>query len=177
MNHQDHVHLLRRAVAGVGSPWADFGSGEGAFTLALRDLLGPDAEIYSIERDGARLHHQQRNFAVQFPVSNVRFLQEDFTRPLGLPPLNGMVIANALHFYRDKVKILRTLRDYLLNHGRLVVVEYNATQGNPWVPFPFSFDTLNTIAPQAGFTEPELMETVPSSFLRQIYSALAFKLP
>ena len=38
MDHTDHVNLLRDAV-GLGGTWADFGSGTGAFTLALAELI------------------------------------------------------------------------------------------------------------------------------------------
>jgi SAM-dependent methyltransferase len=174
MNHQDHVNLLRRAVPRDSGPWADFGSGDGAFTLALRDLTGPDTEIFSIEKNTARLDQQQRNFAIKFPQSNIHFLHADFTRPLDLPPLAGLVIANTLHFFRDQEKLLRQLRAYLKKEGRLVLVEYNTDLGNPWVPYPLSFETFRRLAVRAGFTEPELIATVPSGFLRQIYSALTF---
>ena len=176
MNHQDHVNLLRRAVPKESrGPWADFGSGDGAFTLALRDLLGPDAEIYSIEKDEARLDQQQRNFLVKFPESNIQFLHADFTQRLDLPSLEGLVMANALHFFRDKERLLRQFRSYLKDQGRLVLVEYNADSGNPWVPYPLSFNTFRQIAVRAGYTEPELLANVPSRFLREIYSASAFR--
>ena len=45
MNHQDHVNLLRGGVLSTGVIWADLGSGTGAFTLALADLLGGTGEI------------------------------------------------------------------------------------------------------------------------------------
>ncbi len=174
MNHQDHVNLLRPAVPPTSSgPWADFGSGAGAFTLALRDLVGPTTAIYSIEKDKSALDQQQRNFRVRFPQSNIHFVSADFTQPLDLPPLEGIVVANAIHFYRDKERLLRQFRAYLKPEGRLVVVEYNADRGNPWVPYPLSYDTLRGVTRAAGFREAELVSTVPSSFLRQIYSAVA----
>jgi ubiquinone/menaquinone biosynthesis C-methylase UbiE len=176
MNHQDHVNLLRPAVPSASpGPWADFGSGAGAFTLALRDLVGPETEIFSVEKDESRLDQQQRNFLVRFPQSNIHFVHANFTQPLDLPPLEGIVVANAIHFYRDKERLLRQFRAYLKPEGRLVVVEYNADRGNPWVPYPLSFDTLRRVTDAAGFSEAELIATVPSSFLRQIYSALARK--
>ncbi len=175
MNHQDHVNLLRGAVTQQGGRWADFGSGDGAFTLALRDLIGAEGEIFSIEKDKSRLDQQQRNFRTKFRDSNIHFISADFTRPLDLPPLDGIVIANALHFFRDKEKILHLLRGYLKSEGRLVLVEYNADSGNPWVPYPISFDSFVSFARRTGFAEPRLLATVPSRFLREIYSAVAIK--
>ncbi len=177
MNHQDHVHLLRRAVTMPGGCWADFGSGDGAFTLALRALVGPDGELFSIEQDQGRLAQQRQNFAHRFPESKIHYLHADFTQPLDLPSLDGLVIANALHYFRDKEKLLRQLRVYLKSDGRLVLVEYNVDSGNPWVPYPLSFETFSKLAVRAGFSQPQRLATVPSRFLREIYSASALKEP
>ena len=49
MDHRDHVGLLREGVEGGGLNWADLGSGQGAFTLALADLLGPTGSIHTTE--------------------------------------------------------------------------------------------------------------------------------
>jgi tRNA A58 N-methylase Trm61 len=45
MDHQDHIALLRDGVATEYGIWADFGSGTGAFTLALAELLNPSGQI------------------------------------------------------------------------------------------------------------------------------------
>lgn len=39
----DLVGLLRGGVDAAGGRWADLGAGEGAFTFALSELLGPTA--------------------------------------------------------------------------------------------------------------------------------------
>jgi ubiquinone/menaquinone biosynthesis C-methylase UbiE len=175
MDHHDHVNLLRRGVPSAGGSWADFGSGEGAFTLALRELIGPGSEIWSIDKDRGRLDRQAQVFRTNFPGSNVHFVHADLSRPMDLPPLDGVVMANSLHFFRDKENVLRGVREYLKEEGRLVLVEYNVDSGNAWVPHPLSFGTFRVLAPQAGFSEPHLLATVPSRFLREIYSALALK--
>jgi ubiquinone/menaquinone biosynthesis C-methylase UbiE len=173
MEHRDHVELLRRGVGQPGGVWADLGSGSGAFTLALRELLGPDAILYSIDQDAGRLREQARAFEQHFPHSHVQFVRSDFTRPLDLPPLDGVVMANALHFFRDKETVLRRVRELLKPGGVLLLVEYNVDAGNPWVPYPLSFDTFRRLAPRAGFGEPRLLATAPSRFLRGFYAASA----
>ncbi len=58
MDHRDHINLLRGAIPRTRGAWADFGSGDSAFTLALRELLGPEGGIRSIDIDptnGSRL--------------------------------------------------------------------------------------------------------------------------
>ncbi len=175
MDHHDHVSLLRNGITQQGGVWADFGSGSGAFTLALRELAGADAEIYSIDRDGGRLREQERAFRQMFPNSNIHFMQQDFSKPLTLPPLDGIVMANSLHYFKDKEKLLRHIAQYLIPGGALILVEYNVDRGNMWVPHPLSWPTFEKLAPRAGFEPPRLLATHPSRFLEGFYSALAQK--
>lgn len=173
MNHADHVQLICDGVApGV---WADFGSGGGAFTLALADLLGGGGEIYSIDRDRRALDEQQAAMRARFPNSIVHYLTADFTQPLDLPPLDGIVMANSLHFVRHKEPVLKRIQGYLKPGGRLVMVEYNVDSGNMWVPYPFSFETWQTLAAKHGFADTRKISARPSRNLREIYSALSIK--
>jgi ubiquinone/menaquinone biosynthesis C-methylase UbiE len=175
MDHGDHVELLREGVLGGGMTWADFGSGEGAFTLALADLLGPTGSIYTVDRDSRALRVQGRALRDAFPNVTVTPLVADFTMPLELPPLDGIVMANSLHFQRDKIDVLRLVRGYLRPAGHLVLVEYDTDHGNPWVPFPLSFRSWATLAAEAGFRETNRLASVPSRFLGSIYSALSVR--
>jgi SAM-dependent methyltransferase len=157
--------------------WADLGSGTGAFTLALADLLGPTGRIFSVDRDRGALGQQAASMRARFPDVPVDYLVADFIGPLDLPPLDGIAIANALHFHRDKPPILARLRSRLRHGGRLILVEYDVDRGNPWVPHPISYPTWQTIAAQAGFEGTRRLATRPSRFLGQIYSALSFAPP
>src|SRR5579871_3056526 len=141
MTHDDHVALLRDGVHGRGGVWADLGSGRGAFTLALADLLGSSGHIYSADRDRRALEEQGRAMRARFPAVAVDYLAADFTDPLVLPPLDGVVMANALHFERRKEPVLRLIHGYLRPGGRLILVEYDADRGNLWVPHPLSYGT------------------------------------
>lgn len=175
MKHTDHVQLLRDGIPAPGGTWADFGSGEGAFTLALADLLGPDGQIYSIDQDAAALRVQRQALVARFPAVAVHTRVADFSTVLDLPPLDGIVMANALHFVRDKAPVLRLLRGYLRDGGRLIMVEYNTDQGNRWVPFPFSYPTWERLAERHGFAATRRLYAVPSSFLGEIYSAVSVR--
>jgi ubiquinone/menaquinone biosynthesis C-methylase UbiE len=173
MDHDDHVSLLRPAELPRGGTWADFGAGAGAFTLALSELVGLSAEIYAIDRDRGALSKLEQSHRARFGTSqNIHPVKADFTGTLSLPPLDGVVMANSLHFYREKEKVLRHVRSFLKWSGILLLVEYNVDSGNPWVPYPLSFETFRSLAPRAGFSEPELMAKIPSRFLREFYSTI-----
>ena len=175
MNHADHVKLLRDGIHAPGGIWADFGSGHGAFTLALADLLDPDGQIHSIDQDAAALRVQQRALQARFPQGTVHYRVADFTAPLDLPPLDGIVMANALHFVRHKAPVLRRMLGYLKDGGHLIIVEYDTDHGNRWVPFPLSYATWERLARQSGFAATRRLHAVPSSFLGRIYSAASVK--
>lgn len=173
MIHEDHVSLLRAGIPGPGGIWADLGSGGGAFTLALADLLGPTATIYSVDKDRRALQSQEQAMHARFPEVRVVYQCADFTRPLDFPPLDGVVMANALHFQRDKTAVLRSVYGYLRPGGRFVLVEYSADSGNPWVPYPLSYPTWEALAASHGFTETQLLAERPSRFLGGMYSAVS----
>jgi len=174
MNHGDHVRLLRPANLSPGGTWADFGAGNGAFTMALREILGAEAAIYAVDRDRHRLNELVREYRSRFhDTENLHILAADFLHAMGLPLLDGLVMANSLHFFADQAQALGAVRDFLKPEGILLLVEYNVDSGNMWVPHPLSFSTFQALAPRAGFSEPRLLARHPSSFLGEFYSALA----
>ena len=176
MDHADHVNLLRPAEITPGGIWADFGAGSGAFTLALRELVGPHANIYAVDKDQREFRELERSHREKFSTSqNVHTVRADFSGALSLPPLDGIVMANSLHFFKDKEKVLRHVRSFLKLNGMLLLVEYNVDSGNMWVPYPLSFETYRALAPRAGFSEPLLLGTAPSRFLKGFYSAAAYR--
>lgn len=176
MDHNDHVHLLRPANLKPGGTYADFGAGSGAFTLALRELVGLDATIHAVDKDRSSLNQLESAHRARFDTSrNLIPLHKDFSQPLDLPPLDGIVMANSLHFFKDKERILRHVHGFLKPNGALVIVEYNVDSGNLWVPYPLTFETYRTLTPRAGFSEPRLLAKVPSRFLKEFYSAVAHR--
>lgn len=175
MIHADHVDLIRDGVSGLGSVWADYGSGSGAFTLALADLLGPGGHIYSVDQNARALRDQAAAMRRQFPETQLHQIHGDFTHPISLPPLDGVVAANALHFVRDQVAVLKLIRETLKPGGRLVVVEYDTDRGNQWVPHPFSFETFIRLTNSAGFVGTRQLSRRPGRFLDGMYSAEAFR--
>jgi ubiquinone/menaquinone biosynthesis C-methylase UbiE len=172
VNHADHVALLARGVRqGEGGTWADLGAGTGAFTLALADLIGPHGVIHAVDRDRAALAELRSGFVSSLPGAELHTRVADFTRRLDLSDLDGVVMANSLHFVEDKLPLLALVRGYLKPGGRLLLVEYDSDRGNDWVPHPLSFKSWRDLAGDAGFVQTRKLATVPSRFLHEIYSA------
>jgi ubiquinone/menaquinone biosynthesis C-methylase UbiE len=169
VDHSDLVALLEDAITDRGGRWAELGAGEGNFTLALADLLGPGAHITAVDRDAGALRRLTERMG-----KRVETKVADFTRPLGLSGLDGIVMANSLHFVRDKAPVLESLKRMLRPGGQLIVVEYGTDRGNPWVPHPFSYERWETMAANAGFEKTRLLRAIPSRHLGSMYSAVSY---
>jgi len=110
----------------------------------------------------------------QFPEIDLQTHIANFTGPIQLPPLDGVVMANSLHYVRRKDEMVRKVRGMLKPGGRLLIVEYNIDRGNIWVPYPFSYQTWQAIASRSGLSGTRRLATHPSRFLQEFYSALSF---
>lgn len=168
------VALISGGIAQGGGVWADLGAGTGNFTWALAELLSPSAMIHALDRDARALESQQARLRTNPPAATILPRQADVLRPLDLPPLDGVLTANLLHFVRDQVGLLRRLRAALRPGGRLLVVEYEQAFPIPWVPYPLPFARLAAFTTEAGFTPAVQVGTrrSPSSG-RVLYAAAA----
>ncbi|MGA2642154.1 MAG: class I SAM-dependent methyltransferase [Spirochaetia bacterium] len=169
MTHADHVALIREGTAGAGGAWADLGAGAGAFTLALASLLGESARIYAVDREAGALRNLQHEVGALFP--QVQTVHADFTGAVRLPPLDGILMANSLHFHSDACAVLAHAARWLKPGGRLIIVEYDIETPNPWVPFPLPWIRLPAALECAGFSDPRLLGTRPSRYHRRVYAA------
>ena len=177
MNHADHVALIRDGVEGAGPQRLELGAGTGAFTLALLDLLGADADVTALDRDAGALGQLQEVAGQRFPRARLHAMTGDFTEPLPVEPaaFDGVLMANSLHFVRDKEPVLRDAIGTLLPGGRFVLVEYGADEGNWWVPWPLSYPTWVKLAANVGLTDTTKIGEVPSRFLGSMYAATSVR--
>jgi len=153
--------------------WIELGSGTGAFTLALAELLGPGGTIHSVDLDRGALATQAKAVHSRFDAVRLDQRVADFARPLGFSGMDGVLMANSLHFVKDKTPVLALVRSYVKPGGIFVLVEYDADRGNLWVPHPISYTTWLAAAPTASFRDTRLLGRVPSRFLNAIFSALS----
>lgn len=177
MKESDATDLLRPAVAATpGAHWADLGAGTGTFTRALAALLGPDAHLYAVDADERALRSIRAWVEGTPDAPAVRILPGDFTRRMPLPPLDGIVMANALHFVRDQAAAVALAASYLRPGGRLVVIEYQDRPASRWVPYPVPSARLGELAADAGLSPVRVVATRPSAFGGQMYVAMAVRL-
>lgn len=174
MDEADAAELIRDAIPGPDGTWADLGAGEGTFTRALAHILG-SGHVYAIERDATTLAKLRRWASRDAP--NVIPVEGDFTRSLDLPghdgALDGVLLANSLHYARDADAVLQRLVPRLKPGGRVVLVEYDRRQANRWVPYPIPAADWPKLATAAGLRNPRITATRPSSFGGDLYVAVA----
>src|SRR5690606_15919749 len=100
MDHATAVELIHGAVAATGGTWADLGAGSGTFTRALATLLGPRGTVHAVDHDAAPTSAPTSQDAGT--AARVVSHRADFTRELALPTLDGLLLANSLHYVRDQ---------------------------------------------------------------------------
>jgi ubiquinone/menaquinone biosynthesis C-methylase UbiE len=176
MEIREAVDLLRDAVGESGGVWADLGAGTGTFTLALAELLAPGSAIYAVDQDTSAVRALR-----ELPAGGATRIvpvEGDFTRPLELPglgsvPLDGILLANALHFVRDATGVLTQLVQTLRSGGRVVVVEYDQRRASPWVPHPIRAERWPALAAASGLIDATITATRPSMYSGILYVGVA----
>src|SRR6187551_78831 len=137
--------------------WADFGCGGGTFTIALSHLLGDESKIYAIDRQNQDIH--------SLTHAEIKFIKADFSNdPLPLSNLDGILMANSLHYIKDKNVLVRKIGNYLKADGQVIVVEYDTAVANQWVPYPMPFNEMKDFFYTNGFNTVEKIGEYNSIF-------------
>jgi ubiquinone/menaquinone biosynthesis C-methylase UbiE len=169
--------LVKAAAPAPGGVWADLGAGEGAFTLCLAAELGTAGLVWAVDRDAAALEslaalHRRRGEAGE-RLAALRVVRGDFRMGLDLGPLDGVLMANSLHYVEDPRSVLAAVAGVLGPSGVLLLIEYDSAAANPWVPYPLPIEGLAVVLAEAGFAGPRVLARVPSRYHGHIYAALA----
>jgi len=126
--------------------WADLGCGEGLFTQALTHLLEVGSHIYAVDKTKPGPIPSYNGVLVESRIND--FVKDN----LVLPPLDGILMANSLHYVSDKKTFLNKLSFLLKPTACLIIVEYDTdTPIQNWVPYPLSFQSLQNLFRQAGY--------------------------
>lgn len=169
MTQDEAIALIGEAV-GPGEAWVELGAGMGTFTRALATRVGRAGTVWAVDRreDAVRVLG-----TLDAPdAAPVRAVRADFTEPLDLPSLDGILMANALHFVPDPKPLLRTLVAHLRPGGRFLVVEYDLSRGSPWVPYPVPPSRFRKLTSEVGLDDVREIGRRRSSFGREMYAAV-----
>ncbi|HEY8893318.1 MAG TPA: class I SAM-dependent methyltransferase [Niastella sp.] len=147
MQLPEAISLIQKGIVPQSPPqtWADLGAGRGLFSDALLSLLPPGSIVHAVDIN--KRPKQQDN-------PSVIFHQADFANDkLPLPALDGILMANSLHYVRDQAACINQLKTYLRNYtGVFILIEYDTDKGNEWVPYPISFVRAQKLFSDAGFS-------------------------
>jgi ubiquinone/menaquinone biosynthesis C-methylase UbiE len=148
--------------------WADLGAGTGFFTQALARYLQPGSTLIAVDKGKADLEK------IQVPKEMIlQTLKADFTdSDLKLEGLTGVLMANSLHYVKDKTAFIKNIERSFAEKGNFLIVEYDTEQANPWVPYPVNFSSLKELFNKAGYASVVKINETPSAYgAKNIYSA------
>lgn len=135
--------------------------------MALAQLLAAGSTIHAVDRD----HRALAGIPDQYDGVEVRKIVGDLNDAgLSLPTVDGILIANTLHFIRQQKDLLTRL---LSVTDCILIVEYERFLPNPWGPYPVGFQKFRKLCSRIGVQRVERFGTRPSQFGGTMYSALA----
>lgn len=152
------------------SVWADLGCGSGLFTRALGHYLKQGSIIYGIDKNNSLRHEITNNGVEIIPI------QSDFVKDaLNLKNLNGILMANSLHYVKDKISFLAKCKGYLTEDACFLMVEYDTDiPVFKWVPYPVNFSSLVMLFKEFGFSSGRKLGERASAYRRGNMYAVLF---
>lgn len=133
MEIQDAIDLIRFPVNKGVQTWADLGCGSGLFTKALAELLPQGSTIHAVDVDTKAL----QKIPEEYKGVRIRKSVMDFsTGAFPFHRMDGILMANSLHYVKDKESFLKRVMEALNDDGHFLLVDYDINKANRWVPYP-----------------------------------------
>jgi len=150
MDLRDAIALISPAHLTISaqSIWADLGCGTGLFTFALANLLETGSTIYAWDKANIPLSDLPTPHDIHIKHGQLDFVEDE----LPISELDGILMANSLHYVSEKLAFIKKTATHLQSEGAFLVIEYETTRANQWVPYPVPFDALTELFQQAGFS-------------------------
>ena len=168
--------LVDSGLASLGpTTWADLGCGDGTFTLALARVLASGSVIHAMDVDALALR------TIPAEHRGVRIITHcgDFMKqPWPFADLDGVLMANSLHYVDDQAAFIRECEARMKPRGRFLIVEYDTDEPNRWMPHPVSRKKLASLFRDGGYSSIAVLGSRPSVFRRAaLYAALVTSSP
>ncbi|HZV69498.1 MAG TPA: class I SAM-dependent methyltransferase [Saprospiraceae bacterium] len=163
MTLTEAIDLIRPGVTPISGTWADIGAGTGLFTEALIEIL-EEGKIIAVDKSPHSLYSNRHLISANKQLVTgkrqinieVEIVEADFNLPLNLPPLDGILMANALHYANNHIEVLRNVLASLKPNGTFILIEYDTDKPNPpWVPNPVPLERFQELCRITGLKEPE----------------------
>lgn len=171
MTLQEGIALIKtdKIDSFKAATWADLGCGSGLFTNALASLLADESTIYAADKNLSSFHKDSSLKSILIKPVELNFERT----PLPFNNLDGILMANSLHYVKNKKDFFEKIKTCLNANGCFLIVEYNMETANHWVPYPISFLSLKKLLHDVGFSFVEKISERPSAFNRgNLYSAI-----
>ena len=138
------------------------------FTRALASVLPKGSVIHAVDK-------KRQAIEQTFNDNAIIFHELDFSSGvLPLTSLNGILMANSLHFINEKQRLISNLKTHLMHNGQLVVIEYEMSTPNAWVPYPVPWTSLKELLNRAGFENSRVIGERASAYgSRKMYACVA----
>jgi ubiquinone/menaquinone biosynthesis C-methylase UbiE len=166
------IDLIIKGVNRQGPPqaWADLGAGSGLFSRALSALLPEKSIIHAMDKN----YRPGQQIPSENAENKILLIKKDFTgSSIELPGCDGLLMANSLHFVKDKLTFLQQIKSILKPRGHIIIVEYDTDQSNQWVPWPISCKNLQQFVTKNALGSLQKLAEQPSLYQTGgIYSAL-----
>jgi trans-aconitate methyltransferase len=163
MKIEEAIELITHLRIESGEPqvWADLGCGSGLFSRALAAFLPPQSRILCIDREGPGWDTIETN-NVKLAFIKADFSEYEFEKG----KFNGIIMANSLHFIKNKPLLINRLVPALQPNGCILIVEYDSESANFWVPYPITYEKLKRLFLNNKVTK---IGERPSRFGRMMY--------
>ncbi len=172
MTKSEAITLIKKGIGSNHLPqhWVDLGCGNGLFTEALASLLPAQSSITAIDVN------QQALAATMGNNVSVQFKKVDFVAdPLPEATFDGIIMANALHFVKDKKSLIKKLEQYMSSVARFLLIEYDHSRPSQWEPYPIPFTALKELFAGLGYTRIEKVGERQSIYGGKMFAALISK--
>ncbi|MBC7851562.1 MAG: class I SAM-dependent methyltransferase [Chitinophagaceae bacterium] len=116
--------------------WADLGCGSGLFTRAIAALLPAGSTVFGIDTDPG-INNQNVDDV------EIKTVKSDFSKDFSVDELDGIIMANSLHYIKNKPEFVQNLKTTLKPGATVIIVEYDTDKPvSHWVPYPISHRKL-----------------------------------